>query len=63
MNILALISLIIVLLVILVVYISTRKADIYADKIKIKLFKWMDVEISNKAKSSGANEKHPELLE
>lgn len=52
-----------ILAVILIVYISTSKSDVYADKIIISICKVLNFEISNKVKCSGSVEKNPEQSE
>ncbi|HEX9060816.1 MAG TPA: hypothetical protein VF941_11610 [Clostridia bacterium] len=48
--------------ILLIVYISARKSDIYADKININICKLLNIEITNKVKSSGTNANPPEQL-
>lgn len=53
---------IIVLLIILFVYIFTHKSDIYANKIKINVFKLVNIEIDNKVKRFGKTANPPKRL-
>lgn len=53
---------ILVLLTILIVYLFTCKSDIYANKIKINIFKLVNIEINNKVKCSEQTDTSSEHL-
>ena len=43
--------------IVLIVYVSTRKSDIYADKVKINICKLLNIEITNKVKCPSETDK------
>ena len=49
--------------IVLIVYVSTRKSDIYADKVKINICKLLNIEITNKVKCPGKTANPPEHSE